>query len=237
MLPVIVQHRVIERVDALEIFGIERVLGADAMAGLGAEIGLQQLRAPAPESTGRARSDRGRSFPAARPDRPRAGCRARSRVLPRSRPARGQAASVYAPADRHAPPASPWCIARSRPRHRGQRLAGRIRNEMQMEVAVAAALRHEVKLMRSNLCAAGEEATPSAGVQGRAGNQACFFPHRCRWDGINSTRCGSMVKCELPVSSLARPRGFNADSTPKASDAKRAAVTKRAGQRISSGCV
>ena len=35
-------HRVVERIDALEIFGVENVLGADAMAGLGAEIGLEQ---------------------------------------------------------------------------------------------------------------------------------------------------------------------------------------------------
>ena len=44
MLPIIVQHGVVERVDALEIFGVERVLRADPLAGLRAEIGLQQLQ-------------------------------------------------------------------------------------------------------------------------------------------------------------------------------------------------
>ena len=42
MLAVVVHHRVVERVDALEIFGIEHVLGAGAVDGLGAEIGLEQ---------------------------------------------------------------------------------------------------------------------------------------------------------------------------------------------------
>ena len=42
MLAVVVQHREVERIDALEIFGIEHVLGAGAMDGLGAEIGLEQ---------------------------------------------------------------------------------------------------------------------------------------------------------------------------------------------------
>ncbi len=36
------QHRVIERVDALEVFRIEHVLGADPVGRLGAEIGLEQ---------------------------------------------------------------------------------------------------------------------------------------------------------------------------------------------------
>ena len=36
------QHRVIERIDALEILRIERVLGTDPRSGLGAEIGLEQ---------------------------------------------------------------------------------------------------------------------------------------------------------------------------------------------------
>ena len=40
MLSVVMEHRVVERIDALEIFGIERVLGADAVRRFGAEIGL-----------------------------------------------------------------------------------------------------------------------------------------------------------------------------------------------------
>ena len=44
MLAVIVQHGVVERIDALEIFGVESVLCADAMRGLGTEIGSQQLQ-------------------------------------------------------------------------------------------------------------------------------------------------------------------------------------------------
>src|SRR5262249_50302634 len=44
MLAVVMQHRVVERIDALEIVGVERVLRTDAMRGLGAEIGLQELQ-------------------------------------------------------------------------------------------------------------------------------------------------------------------------------------------------
>src|ERR1700716_1132154 len=41
-LAVVMQHRVIERVDALEVFRIEHVLGAHPVGRLGAEIGLEQ---------------------------------------------------------------------------------------------------------------------------------------------------------------------------------------------------
>jgi hypothetical protein len=44
VLAVVVQHRVVERVDALEIVRVERVLRADAMRGLGSQIRLQQLQ-------------------------------------------------------------------------------------------------------------------------------------------------------------------------------------------------
>ncbi len=44
MLAVVVQHRVVERIDALEILGIERVLRADAVRGLGSQIRLQELQ-------------------------------------------------------------------------------------------------------------------------------------------------------------------------------------------------
>ena len=44
VLAVIVQHRVVERVNTLEIVGVERVLRTDAMRELGSEIGLQQLQ-------------------------------------------------------------------------------------------------------------------------------------------------------------------------------------------------
>ena len=44
VLAVVVQHRVVERVDALEIFRIERVLGADPLRRFGPEIALQQLQ-------------------------------------------------------------------------------------------------------------------------------------------------------------------------------------------------
>ena len=44
MLAVIVQHGVVERIDALEIVGVESVLCPDAMGGLGTEIGSQQLQ-------------------------------------------------------------------------------------------------------------------------------------------------------------------------------------------------
>jgi hypothetical protein len=42
VLAIVVHHRVVERVDTLEILGVENVLRADPMAGLGAEIGLKQ---------------------------------------------------------------------------------------------------------------------------------------------------------------------------------------------------
>jgi hypothetical protein len=42
MLSVVMQHGVVQRIDTLEIFRIERVLGTHPMAGLSAEIGLQQ---------------------------------------------------------------------------------------------------------------------------------------------------------------------------------------------------
>ena len=44
MLAVVVQHRVVERIDALEIVRVERVLRADSVGGLGAQIGLQELQ-------------------------------------------------------------------------------------------------------------------------------------------------------------------------------------------------
>ncbi len=44
MLAVVMQHRVVERVDSLEVLGIERVLRADAMRGLGPQVGPQQLQ-------------------------------------------------------------------------------------------------------------------------------------------------------------------------------------------------
>ena len=42
MLAVVMKHREVEGVDALEIFRVEHVLGADPVDGLGAEIGLEQ---------------------------------------------------------------------------------------------------------------------------------------------------------------------------------------------------
>ena len=44
VLSVVVQHRVVQRIDALEIFGVERVLCADARLALAAEIRLEQLQ-------------------------------------------------------------------------------------------------------------------------------------------------------------------------------------------------
>jgi hypothetical protein len=41
MLPIIMQHGVIERVDTLEVFSIERVLGTNAMSAFSPEIGPQ----------------------------------------------------------------------------------------------------------------------------------------------------------------------------------------------------
>ena len=44
MLAIIMQHRVVECVDTLEVFGIERVLRANAVRSFGTEIGSQQLQ-------------------------------------------------------------------------------------------------------------------------------------------------------------------------------------------------
>ena len=44
MLAVIVQHREIQRVNSLEILGIEHMLGADPMNRLGTEIGLKHTQ-------------------------------------------------------------------------------------------------------------------------------------------------------------------------------------------------
>ncbi len=43
MLPVIMHHRVIQGIDALEVFSIQGVLRADTTGGRSAEIGLKQL--------------------------------------------------------------------------------------------------------------------------------------------------------------------------------------------------
>jgi hypothetical protein len=43
MLPIVMQHRVVQGIDALEIFGIEHVLRTDSARGGRAEIGFEQL--------------------------------------------------------------------------------------------------------------------------------------------------------------------------------------------------
>ena len=65
MLAVIMQHGVVERIDALEILGIERVLGADPVGGLGVRDTTAAAAAPARGSTGTAGSARGSDSPAA----------------------------------------------------------------------------------------------------------------------------------------------------------------------------
>jgi len=42
VLAIVMKHGVVERIDALEIFRVEHVLGTDAVDGLGAEIRLEQ---------------------------------------------------------------------------------------------------------------------------------------------------------------------------------------------------
>ena len=44
LLTVIMHHRVVERIDAAEIFGIERVLRADFVGRFRAEISLEQVK-------------------------------------------------------------------------------------------------------------------------------------------------------------------------------------------------
>ena len=59
VLAVVVEHRVVERVDAVEIFGVEHVLGAGAMDRFGTEIGLEQAQHRARAPTCRATRARG----------------------------------------------------------------------------------------------------------------------------------------------------------------------------------
>jgi hypothetical protein len=42
MLPIVMQHGVVQGIDPFEIFRVEGVLGADPMGGLGTQIGLQK---------------------------------------------------------------------------------------------------------------------------------------------------------------------------------------------------
>lgn len=44
MLTIIMHHRVVQRVDAFEVFSIQDMLRTDAMLSLRAEIGLEQLQ-------------------------------------------------------------------------------------------------------------------------------------------------------------------------------------------------
>ena len=44
VLPVVMQHRVVERIDALEVIRVERVLRTHPVRGFGAKIGLQKLQ-------------------------------------------------------------------------------------------------------------------------------------------------------------------------------------------------
>ena len=135
VLPVVMQHGVVERVDALEIFGIEHVLGADPRGRFGAEIGLQQAQdrtedrqarqtvfaALALEAPGQIRieqrieHDAGRGLDLAQ-HTVELLLRAHQRIDMLDR--------------RHI-----GILRGSRARDRDQRLAGRIRNEMKMEIA------------------------------------------------------------------------------------------------------
>src|SRR6516165_2256136 len=44
MLTIVMQHGVVESIDALEILCVENMLGADSMRGLGTKIGMQELK-------------------------------------------------------------------------------------------------------------------------------------------------------------------------------------------------
>ena len=70
LLAVIVQHRVVERIDAAEIFGIERVLRADFVGRFGAEISLEQVQHRPEDRQARQAERRGISLPAGRPNSP-----------------------------------------------------------------------------------------------------------------------------------------------------------------------
>ena len=189
MLAVVVQHRVVERVDALEIFGIERVLRAHAVAGLGAEIGLQQ-RQHRPEDRQarhaqlaamvfeplhqvlleqRVEDDAGRLLDFGQ-DAVELLLRAHQRI------------DVL---DRH-----DLAVLRGRgPRHGRQRLAGRIRDEVQMEVA-AAALWHVSPSREKTVRYLGRRPCSRGAAQASAGSEPRIFPHSGPGDARSTRSSG-----------------------------------------------
>ena len=136
VLPVIVQHAEIERVDALKILGIQRVLGADPRRGLRAQIGLEQTehgsenrQAGDPEISALVFQAIGELAVEQRIEHD-----ARGRLNLAEHPVKllvtaHQRVNVLNRRDRQV-------LGGSGARHRDQRLAGRIGKQMQMKVAL-----------------------------------------------------------------------------------------------------
>ena len=177
-----------------------------ARLGLAAEIGLEQAAAPARGSTGTAGRARGSSLPAARPGRARAACRARCPAQSRSRPAPGRAACASAPADAYARPATTvGVLRRRRARDRDQRLAGRVGDQMQMEI-IGAAMRHGNG--RTSCGTLGRRPRLPAGCKHLTASRPPKRPHRRSLDsestaaGVDCGRCRSATAAEPIIPAL-----------------------------------
>ena len=174
VLTVVMQHGVVQRVDALEVFGVERVLRADALGRFGAEIGLEQRQHRIENRQARQAELAALGFAAA----------SASVVLEhgvehdagRGLDLGDDAIELLVGAhqridvlDRR----DGGILRRGRARDRDQRLAGRVRDEMQMKEI--AALRHRSACG----CTAGEgHGFPaSASTRGQAdGTTPAFVP-------------------------------------------------------------
>ena len=184
MLAVVMQHGVVERIDALEIVGVERVLRADAVRGLGAEIGLQQLQ-DRPEDR-----QAGQAELAAVVFQPLQQLVIEQRVEHDARrflDLRQHAVELLLGPHQRIDVLDRrdlGVLRGRRARDRDQRLAGRVGDEVEVEVA-AGALRHDNGGTTCEL--PGEEAMGRARVQARNRPAGADFPH-CRHRGHHSAR-------------------------------------------------
>ena len=129
MLTVVMQHGVVERVDALEILRIERVLGADAVTGRSVtEIGLQQLQDRPEDRQARQAQLLAMVLQARDQIVLEQGIKDDARRLLDLGEHAVELLLACAPADRHARPACTlvYCAVAAA-RHGGQRLAGGVR--------------------------------------------------------------------------------------------------------------
>ena len=176
LLAVIMHHRVVERIDAPEIFGIERVLGADFVGRFGAEIGLEQVQHRAEDrQAGQAEFA---AFASRRSTRSSSSS-VYSTMPGNSSISRQHAVELLLGAhqrmhvlDRH----HFGVLRRGRARDRDQRLAGRIGNQMQMKIARRVAASMTDRLY--NLSMTGEKAMASArGRKNHRRDSGAIRPH------------------------------------------------------------